>query len=45
MEEIMQLVLEIVLAYTRSEKHHYDALFEIYELLLQVEYMFNFEIN
>lgn len=45
MQEVMQLVLELMLQYTNGEKHCYDTLREIFILLCEFEYMFNFEPN
>lgn len=45
MKELMQNILEVCLAYARNEIHFYNALIEIFEMLLEYEYMFNFEVN
>lgn len=45
MKEIMRLVLELIIEYTNGNKHYYDTLREIFILLCEVEYMFNFEPN
>lgn len=45
MKEIMQLVLELIIEYTNGNKHYYDTLREIFILLYEVEYMFEFEPN
>lgn len=45
MIELMQNIIEVCLAYTRDEIHFYNALIEIFEMLLEYEFMFNFEVN
>lgn len=45
MKEVMQLVLELILEYTNGNKHYYDTLREIFILICEVEYMFEFEPN
>lgn len=45
MKEIMQTIIEIILEYTKGNKHYYDTLREIFMLLCEVEYLFDFEVN
>lgn len=45
MKEVMELVIQLILEYTNGNKHYYDTLREIFILLCEVEYMFEFEPN
>lgn len=45
MKQLMENILEVCLLYARDEMHFYKALIEIFEMLLEYEYMFNFEVN
>lgn len=45
MVSVLEKILEVCLAYTKDQVNFYDALLEIYNLILEVEIMFNFECN
>lgn len=45
MRELMQRILEICIEYSHDRIHFYNALIEIFDMLLEYEYMFNFEVN
>lgn len=45
MKEVMEIIIELILEYTKGNKHYYDTLREIFMLLCEVEYMFQFDVN
>lgn len=45
MKELMEIIIELILEYTKGNKHYYDTLREIFMLLCEVEYMFQFDVN
>lgn len=45
MKEVMEIIIELILEYTKGNKHYYDTLREIFMLLCEIEYMFQFDVN